>query len=495
LYSKFNNGNQLLHFSNGFFGVGSGLDTAVLPPDNNLMKFGLNGNLRNLPLGSTLSGRITYSKLTNDVNVLQSMLTTGPVQGTTGASSGIFSGNVINQSASLSLASHPLERVDTRLYWNWVEKVNKSTPMTFVNAAAGLSAGTGDCGAIPCQADRFGYKKNSGGVEASARINSNNKIALGADLTASDRNRPDLPRTIDRKYSAEWKNSTFEMVDTRVKYQYLERRSLFIEANGIDAFVRRFDLANNNQHLAKVGLDISPLPLLDFGVEAIYKHNNYKDSLLGRQSDERQEYYASVSYGDAEKFRVTLFGDLELTQMDSLHKYCQSAGVGSDCTPGIAAGAPVATTTPASSSYNWSAKNLDRSYQIGLGADWLPAPKWKLNSSLVYAKTNGTTDFAAQSDARIIRNAANSVALLFPIQNFDNTTRVTLNLKGTYKVSRTWDLTGGYAFERYRYSDIGFDGFSYMVSPATTQASYLTGAGALQNYTAQMLYMIGTFKF
>ena len=488
LYSKFDNGNDSLRFSNGFLGTAGVQDTVVLPPDNNLWKLGVNGTLRQLPLGSTLSGRVTYSKLTNDVGVLQNMLNTGSTNPSTGANTSGYSGNVINQSASLSLASHPLEKIDTRLYWNWNEKANKSTAISFFGAPAGLAAGSGDCGTVRCAADLFGYKRNNAGAEGSFRLNSSNKVSAGADLTASDRNRSDMSHTIDRKYFAEWKNSTFDILDTRVKYQYLERRSNFLETTYIDAYVRRFDLANDNQHLAKVTFDLSPMSFLDIGGEAIYKHNNFKDTIIGRKSDERQEYYASISYGDAQKFRVMLFGDIELTQYDSLHRVCTSGSpVLGDCDPF----APASGGTP-STAYNWSAKNRDRAYQVGLGTDWLPTERWKINSSLVYAKTNGTTDFAAQSDTR----ATATANLLRPIQNFDNTTRTTLSLKGTYKVSKAWDLTSGYAFERYRLSDIGYDGATYLIPPATTSASYFTGGGGtLQNYTSQMLYMVGTFKF
>jgi len=48
-------------------------------------------------------------------------------------------------------------------------------------------------------------------------------------------------------------------------------------------------------------------------------------------------------------------------------------------------------------------------------------------------------------------------APLLPINNFDNTTRTSFNLKGTYSLNKNWAFTGGYAYERYRYSDIGFD--------------------------------------
>ena len=64
-YSTFENDNQVLRWSNGFFRA-TALDTTMLPPDNELTRLGVNGNLRQLPLDSTLAGRFTYSKLTND---------------------------------------------------------------------------------------------------------------------------------------------------------------------------------------------------------------------------------------------------------------------------------------------------------------------------------------------------------------------------------------------------------------------------------------------
>ena len=48
---------------------------------------------------------------------------------------------------------------------------------------------------------------------------------------------------------------------------------------------------------------------------------------------------------------------------------------------------------------------------------------------------------------------------------------------------------------RYRFDDIGYQGFQYVVPPLNTQASYLTGQSALQNYTANIFYFVATYKF
>ena len=83
---------------------------------------------------------------------------------------------------------------------------------------------------------------------------------------------------------------------------------------------------------------------------------------------------------------------------------------------------------------------------------------------------------------------------LLPIDNFDDSTRLAFNLKATSKYSKTWDFTGGYAFERYRYSDIAVDGYGYTVGTGTT-TSYASGLNAFPNYTSNIVYLIATLKF
>ena len=481
LHSKFSNSNDLLRWSNGFFG--NGLDTTVLPPDSDLTKIGINGNLRQLPLSSTLAGRLTYSKTTNDVGVLQNILSTGGTNPSTSASSPLFHGENLNKTASLSLTSNPRQGLDTRLYWNWSRKNNNSSQVTFSPpVAAGLSAGGGTvCSSTaPCTNELFNYKKSNAGLEGGYRFNPQHKLAAGFDYAETDRLRVDFTHTLDRKYYAEYKNNSFDMLDARVKYQFLERRSNFSGNSGvptIDTFVRRFDLANVNQNLVKLVFDLTPIPFLDLGFEAIYKSNDFKDTTLGRTGDQRQEYYASISYGDPKSFRVLLFADVESLYYDSYHR--------------VGAGSPDPSTPATAATFNWQSENRDKSWQVGLGVDWLPNERLKLSSSLLFAQTNGSADFAAQNSS--------PAGGLLPITAFDNTRRTSLNMKGVYKLTKQIDVTGGYAFERYRFSDIGYDNFRYLVFnavvPSLPSTAYLSGQSAFQNYTANVFYMIGTYKF
>ena len=183
------------------------------------------------------------------------------------------------------------------------------------------------------------------------------------------------------------------------------------------------------------------------------------------------------------------FGDMEILTLDSRHR----VGAGNPDPSAAPSPLPPAVAT----TYNWAAKNRDRSWQVGVGADWLPIERLKIAASATYYKTKGTVDFAALASGGI--TPVVPFQTLLPIGNFDNTQRTAFNLKGIYAFDRHWDFTAGYAYERYKYSDIGYDGFTYTVAnavPASApQTSYLTGQSAFQNYTVNILYLIATYKF
>lgn len=506
LYSKFENDNPVLRWSNGFFNaanVPGSYDTTVLPPSNEMWRFGANGNVRKLFWDSTLAGRLTYSKLTNSVNMRPTMLGAGNTNPATGSNSPTFNGEIEYKTVSLSLSSHPIHDLDTRVYWNWAEEKNNSTRMVFSPAlASGLLGGaspncsTSPAGVgTPCTPELFGYKKNNLGIDAAYRINSGNKISGGYDYYDIERERIDFTRNIDHKWYVEYKNSMLEQLTGRIKYQFLDRSSTWAvpqpvwgpptNYNPTEFYVRRFDLANVKQDLLKVVLDYTPLPFMDVGFEGIYKKNDYKDTALGRTSDDRQEYYLSFSFGDPNKLRLLVFGDIELMNYDSTHRVGGTTLANSN-PAAPPSGAPVSTI------YTWNAENQDKSWQYGLGVDWLPMERLKLNGSFIWAKTQGTTDFTAQAGTLLS-------APFIPISNFDNTKTISLNLKGNYKVDRNWSVTGGYAYQRYDYSDIGYDGNRYVTpyppAAASSSTSYVTGQYAYQPYKANIFYAYGTYKF
>jgi hypothetical protein len=57
-------------------------------------------------------------------------------------------------------------------------------------------------------------------------------------------------------------------------------------------------------------------------------------------------------------------------------------------------------------------------------------------------------------------------------------------------------VTGGFAHERYKYSDIGYTGTAYIVGNTSPGSiAYSTGQFAFQPYRANIYYVVGTFRF
>jgi hypothetical protein len=509
--SSFTNENQILKWTNPFFGatgVGANqLDFTTLPPDNDLWKISANGALRTLPWGSTLAGRVSYSELTNNVGALGSMLSGTAAAGAyfaTNPSANSFNGKIKNTTATFSLTSNPMRSLDTRLYYYYYDKKNESNQITYTpSATSGLQ-----CGGGPCTTELFGYTKNNGGAEAGYRFNAANRLTGVIDYLYMTQSRPDYPNTTQWTYGLEWRNNSLDWLGARLGASYIIRRSDFaLAAAGANAgdpaflerYVARYDLSNVDQTRLRLVLDSSPIALLDLGFEGYWKWNDYKDNnfaispVLGRKYDQRQEYYASVSYGDPNIYRVTFFGDVEFIQYDSYHRNinvlaanaANPAPYNPNSPPSPVPGACV-PATGANCNFNWSAINKDMNWAIGAGTDWRATERMTIKGSAIWSRTVGNADIASQ----------NNFGTPFPIRSYDTSAKVTLNLKGVYQYSRNWELTGGYAYENYRYTDDQYNLYAYVVPPLTGgQTSYLAGAYAYPNYSANMVYATAKYKF
>ncbi|HEU4645189.1 MAG TPA: MtrB/PioB family outer membrane beta-barrel protein [Burkholderiales bacterium] len=473
LHSKFENGHDVLRWNNGFFA--NGLDTTVLPPDNKLSRLGVNGTLRQLPWNSTFAGRLMFSQLTNDVAVQQTMLHTGGAILPSFATPGTFHGDIKRTNLSLSFSSRPTRNVDTRAYLDYAKEENGSSHMTF----PGTALTGGPCTAVSCSPEPYDYKRTKVGVEGGYRLSRENKLSGGLEYSDAERDRIDFTATKDTRFFAQWKNSSVDWLTGRVKYQVLSRKSDFntdivaTSGNPTDLYVRRFDLANVSQNQLKLILDATVAPRVDLGFEAIFKDNDYKDTLLGRTNDTRQEYYVSASFGNPNEFRVLVFGDVEVTKYESFHR----VGTGPTAADPFAA--------PTASTYNWGGTSEDKSWQLGLGMDWKPRERLTLKASLIVAKTEGTADFSPE---------VGGGGPFASITNIDNTKRTSLNFKGIYAYDRNWEFTGGYAYEKYEYDDIAYNGTRY-VTTATATAGVVTGQYSFQPYKASILYAMAKYNF
>jgi MtrB/PioB family decaheme-associated outer membrane protein len=480
LFSKFDNSNQSLQWTNPFFN--NQLDSSYLPLDNNYHRVALNGVLRDLPYGSTLSARYTWSKTTSDTGVPQFALSSGGAYVPMLPDSDTFNGDLVDQTFSVSLTSTPVKNLDSKLYYNFYDHNNNSTQLTFAGDSPLNCDG-------PCQNQLYSYRKNNAGIEGLYRFDRANRLSGGWDYLDLDQTRHDYNHVTFSKLWVEYKNTSLENVSARVKYWYLQRRSDFLlgdegtgpdDPNFLNRFINRFDNSPVDQNQVKVQVDWSPAPLLDTSLEYIYKDNHYKDTTLGRTGDRRNEIFATVSYGDLTKWRVTLMGDYEFVKYDSDHRNINDTAAANAFDP---------FAPPNSSNYNWAATNTDKNWLVGIGLDWFATDKLTIKGSLMYFQSDGNSDVMSQ------QNFGNPL----PIDAYDNWKRTSLNLKAVYALNKTWSFTGGYAYERTRYSDIAFDGYQYTIPfpPVTnnTGQSYLNGYRAFTNGDANIFYVLATYKF
>ena len=479
-YSKFEDQNDFVNWRNPIVATGSNLERSTLAADNTLWRVGVNAMWRQLPMSSTLALRGTWSKLESRIPIDTTFLS---VTGTAGSvrlanpSESTFDGEVINKSLSASLTSQLARGLDSRLYWNWNERENKSTELVFTPGGPGTGGGcdlssTGAALAT-CTPEHFGYKKHTVGLEVGYRVAPANKVTGTVEYLEIERERIDFDKNREMKLQLEWKSGTFEMFDTRVKYQHLRRRSDFLlsdSTNIFDKYLFRFDAAPLDRDVLKLVMDSNPVEFFDIGGEINLKRNKYKDTVLGRTKDTRREFYVSASYGNPEALRVTAFFDVEYTKYESTH------WVGATTT--------FPNPNTAGTTYLWDADVKDKNYLVGVAANWPFKQRVKLQASVIWQKTDGTVDFATPNG---LGNPVN-------IGAYDSFKKRSLNVKGTFAATRQLDVTLGYAYEKFDYRDVQMDDYLYTVRTGTTQ-NFLTGAYAFPSYNANVVYMTVAYKF
>ncbi|MEO5676536.1 MAG: MtrB/PioB family outer membrane beta-barrel protein [Usitatibacter sp.] len=475
--SKFDNDNESFRWTNGFWG--NGTDTSYLGPDNKYSRLAGNATFRRLPMGSTLAVRFTKDELESDATLAATTLHTGGVMAATGPNVGTFNGKIENETFTVALASAPARNVDTRLYYNYYKRDDKSTHIEY-NSALGVFDN-----------EPFSYKKKNYGIDAFFRINRGSRIGAGYDYLDTKRDgRIDYDNTKDKRFFVEYKNSMLDDLAARVKYQRLARDSNFrhgdegtgsTDVNYLSRFATAFDLSNVDQDQLKLTLDFTPMPFLDLSFEGVIKDNKYKNNVLGRQKDDRREVYVSASYGEPSGPRITVFGDAEEIKYESQHRIVTFGST--------APGSYDPLFPPTAAAYNWTGKVKDRNWAAGIAVAWPVMPKLALSASAIYYKTDGLVDLALQE------GVPSSVVRPAPISNFDDTKRTSLNVKGVYALDKAWTITAGYAYEKYDYSDSQYAGYRYTIPGPNNANSYLNGLYANPQYKANIIYGLATYRF
>ncbi|HEY2815884.1 MAG TPA: MtrB/PioB family outer membrane beta-barrel protein [Casimicrobiaceae bacterium] len=521
-YSRFDNANETLNWTNPFFGQNL-LDTSYLPPDNTFNKFTLTGNYRDLPWRSVVSARYTWARTTSSVDLGQTALTTGPIFGATLPDTSIFHGEHVDQSLALSWTAVPMTNVDTRVYYYWTKRENNSDQIQYGNAPTqpiGTSLG---CGSVPglaantfvegnCVNELFSYRKNDVGFDVWWRFARNQRLGFGYDYLDLHENRIDYDNMHQSKAWIEYKNTMLDTLTGRLKYAYINRDATSNFSNdGVSPndpnfllpFTSAFDTQSSKTNQVKLDLDWSPIPFLGLSFEGTWAHQNFEEHTLGRADNKRQGYFLSGNWGIPDKLLLNAFASWEETKYPSDHRYINTVSNGPSPPPGFCTTANPAcydpNAFPTSNSYNWSSQTKDETWMAGIGADWPVLPSLLIKTSFLYVKNNGNATFSSQDATGQMVAGPAGFGNPLNIGNFDDSTQQYFNLKAIWAYNKNWSFTAGYAYEKYSHSDVGTDGYQYTLPfppvATNTSLSYLNGYDAFTNGHQNIFYLTATYSF
>lgn len=511
--SKFTNETQNLVWRDPFVTTENFNQTIPLDPSNTYWKLGLQGNLRDLPMDSTLSLKGGYSKLTNSVTLSDQIAywtldanQSSPVyyNATLTPSRATFDGNVTYITSGLSFDSKPTDRLSSRVYYNFLRKYNKSSQVTWTITDPDATA------RIPSAASRvtteselnelFHYYKHNAGTDFTYKFPFHTKMGAGLEYLGITRDRSDAEATTDWIAHYEIKNNSLDFLTGKIKYQYLARKSVFDNgASGTNAndatylfrYLRAFDATDKRQHLVKIGFDLEPVENTGIGIEVAGRKSDYTQTVLGRTKDAGYDANMDVSYVCPDRFKVDLFSDVSFTRYLSSHRaFAGSTGNLADPTSGDF------YTSSSLYGYNWSSEIHDFVWGYGLNFG-IPLLDKKIDLSLGWRqdRSNGNLSYYA--------NPAITTPLDVPW--FDDYTKHTLKASARYNISANLTAGLGYRYEKMVYQDIGYDGYSnvlyttqYKAASNTTTSSvpntWLTGAYGDHDYTAHVGYVMAEYR-
>jgi hypothetical protein len=543
--SKFTDANETLQFTN--FYMRSGLDYLGLPPDNELKKWSLNGYIKQLPWDSAIIARFTQSKLENNLGIPATSLkptgstpsgqfippgvgnlVTAPVTDfTTNTPLTGFDGEHKTTTANIAWNASPMAQLDLRVYYDYYDLENNSTQVYYRAGSQGSSCATPPVNSATCftigaypssSAPSFGvlepfqYTKNSAGFDASWAFSRFNKLLGGFDWVKTDRDLEPAPKTDDYRYWIEYRNTGgWQNLTGRLKYEYFQRRSDLDNAvtnnnqvalpTSVPYYFTAYDVSNFDRNMIRLNIDWTPAPLWFIGFGATWRDTDYKENYYGRTNDKSEQYDLTASWGD-QKLRITGIGNWGKVKFEQDYRT-----TGSSTNPPVPNLGPLPDGGSNMLNFNWDTQNTQDGWMAAVAVDWAPADKWTLNASYAYGKTGGGVDFSSTYYGPPCPAAGCAGGFTppggtpGPLVNYetDNTTLQRFQIKGTYNYNKNWAFNGGYAYEKYDYSDGQMAGYAsyypYFQNLGSSNNSWFSGAFANPSYTTNLFWLTVTYKF
>lgn len=450
-YSVFENGYDLLTVSNG-----ATQQEYSAPADNYSYNFG--GRLvQHLPMRSVLALNAGYTRNISEADWRQYTQFLSP------SADKDFDGDVEYLRGGAVLTSQLSQLLDTRIFYNYVDRNNASEQITAL-----------DTGAVN---HLFEYDRHKAGVDANYRLTKTNKLSSGYEFSYTNRNREDSDTTKDNLIFAQLKNTALEWMSANLRLEYMNRSSganysaASLAGDGlIHQYFTPFDNADKDRYKAKMAFDFNLFQGLDLGLSYALVDDQYDASQLGLQNDQRHEFYADVNAQLPAKIRLNTHAGYEYTSSDfDARRY----------NPG---GANPSGSTDANN-YNWSEQTTYDFFVVG-GSLTVPVrEQLDFVFTADHQWVDGNIDFA---------RAAAAGATLKTVTDADDYFKTQLGAKAIFRATESLSFTLGYLFEKSNLDDWKYMNYTY--SPGSG-SYYLSGAGLDSDYEVHQVYVITRYHF
>ena len=407
-----------------------------------------------------------------------------------------FDGEIKRTTGNIAWNASPMAQLDTRVYYDYYDLSNNSTSVSYRQGSQGTNCATPPVNSATCFTDRArsprrparrsATRRTRPGSTWRGRSTAATSCSAGSIGRSIERNFADAPKSDDYRYWVEYRNTGWNNLTGRLKYQFVQRRS---------------DLVNTAALTSVDGL------LHRLRRQQLRRATSSSSTSTGRRP--RCGLWASARRGATPITRTTSTAAPRTATSSSTGR---SPGATRRCaSPASATGARSATTrrylngnypapTPnTGSNFEWSTQNTQDGWMGAVLLDWVPTDKWTMTTSYTYQKTSGGVDFTSGN------TTAGGGFQGGPLVNYnnDNTTLQRFQIKATYNLNAKWAFNGGYAYEKYDYSDgqfAGYGGYYPYFANLNTAAvgsgnAWYSGAFGNPSYKTNLVWLTVTYKF
>jgi len=482
--SKFENENDFQGFKPYTTSATLVLDKLGVPPDNKYTQIGIKGSWFNLPFNSVMTANVNKTYLTDSVTPWTVVKSSVTATKTISINNANFDGKHIYDVVNLSISSEPLNYLNTKVYYKYLNDSNESTQMTFVDV-------TGD---ETYSNNRFEYMKHTFGVGLDySKLPFNTLFQSGAERESivrserGDSTRGSFPAgtggdsggNTDHTYFVQLKNKYFDIITPKVKYQYLTRDEDFrwgkiAEVTHINRYIRKFDTAPRHEKRWSIGTDLNLTENWDMSSEYRVKSSDFLYSTLGLARQNSTNIYIDTSYNFPDILTITAFIDHEKSS-DKTNKRVDSN-----------ASSPY--STPTSSAYNWQTdvKNTTTTYGFDCSIT-LIKKELQLLVSASRQRNEGGQDITLQP-------ATAPTPAITNIDHWADYRKDQFKSNLIYTFNKNYEANLAYSYEKLSFYDIATDNYKYNYVTGSTNYE-LTGAYSDVPYRVNTVAITGTYRF